>query len=223
MLNKINLIKYVVLSLLIFLLLRQCNQTQKLKTELKQVEIVADRNYNNLLASQDSVKTYIDENNNLVSQIKSFEFDINDVKLKNEKLLKKYVSVLTENKKLENVNTLISTELTIKDSIINSQSEIVQDSTSIIVNFNEDKKWDKYNWRTFTGQLKLIKGDSKYSIFNSRFNFNQGISLKTSIIEENGRNVLRISTPYNGVKFTNIENINLKNLTDKEKLSQVLH
>jgi hypothetical protein len=213
-----NSIKYILLIVFVMLFLHQCNQIQQLKTEIKQVEVVADRNYNNLIASQDSIKTYIDENNNLVSQIKSFEFDINDNNLKNKTLLKKYSSVLNENKKLKSINTLISTELNIRDSIINSQSDIVQDSTSITIKFNDEKKWDTYNWRTFNGQLKLIKNESKYSILNSKFNFDQGISLKTSIINENGRNILKITTPYDRIKFTDIENINLVN----DKLNPIL-
>ena len=220
--KKINLTKntliFIMGALFVLLFLRQCDKIEDLKVELKQVEVVADRNYNNLVASQDSIKTYIDKNDNLVSQIKSFEFDINDSNLKNKTLLKKYSSVLNENKKIKGINTLISTELSIKDSIINSQSNIVQDSTSITINFNDEKKWDTYNWRTFNGQLKLIKNESKYSILNSKFNFNQGISLKTSIVNENGRNVLRITTPYDRIKFTDIENINLVN----DKLNPVL-
>lgn len=213
-----NIIKYIIFIIFVLAFIYQCEKNNSLKTEIKQVEIVADRNYNNLVASQDSIKTYIDKNNNLVSQIKSFEFDINDSKLENKTLLKKYSAVLNENKKIKGINTLISTELNIKDSIINSQSNIVQDSTSITINFNDEKKWDTYNWRTFNGQLKLIKNESKYSILNSKFNFDQGISLKTSIINEKGRNILRITTPYNRIKFTNIENINLVN----DKLNPVL-
>lgn len=218
--KNINLTKntliFIAGALFILLFLKQCDRIDNLKDKVKQVENISNRNYNNLLAAHDSIETYIYKNKQLVSQIRSFEFDINSVELKNKDLLNKYSAVLNKNKDLRGVTSLISTELTIKDSIINSQSNINRDSTGITINFNEDKKWDKYNWRTFNGQLRLIKSDSIYSILTSRFDFNQGISLTTSIINDNGKNVLRITTPYSGVVFTDIENINLVN----DKLNQ---
>ena len=197
--------------LVALLFLRQCNKIDNLKQEVINTEKIANRNYNNLLAAQDSINTYITENGELVSQIRSFEFDVNDIELENKELREKYRGVLRENGELEKINTLISTSLSIKDSIINSSSSVEQDSTGITVNFVDDKKWDKYNWRTFNGSLKLGKIDSTYSIINSRFDFNQGISLQTAIVKDSGRSMLKITTQYPGVAFTNIENINIVN------------
>jgi len=209
-LGKSTLI-FIMGALAVLLFLRQCNQIKDLKQEINQIEIVADRNYNNLLASQDSINTYILENGELVSEIRSFEFDINSKEIESKELLKRYSKVLSKNKELKKINTLISTSLSIKDSIINSSSQIEQDSNGITVNFSDDKKWDKYNWRAFNGQLRLGLNDSTYSILSSRFDFNQGISLKTAIVEDSGISMLKITTPYSGVTFTNIENINLVN------------
>jgi hypothetical protein len=191
--------------------LKQCNQISNLKQDLNNTQKIADRNFNNLLASQDSVRTYISKNDRLVYEIKSFEYDINSAELKNRELHKKYLNVLKENKSLKNINSLITTDLSIKDSIIDSSIKITQSNSEITFNFNDKKKWDQYNWRYFSGELKIKKIDTIYSILNSRFDFNQAISLQTAIVDENGIKSLRITTPYSGVIFTNIENINLVN------------
>lgn len=205
-------------ALFVLLFLRQCNKTQELKNKVEQVQLLADRNYNNLLASQDSVRTYINQNGILVSEIKSFEYDINSVELKNRELHKKYSNVLKENKSLKGINSLIATDLSIKDSIIDSTIKITQNNSEITFNFNDKKEWDEYNWRYFSGELKIKKIDTIYSVLNSRFDFNQAISLQAAIIDENGIKSLKITTPYKGVTFTNIENINLVN----DKLNPIL-
>ena len=206
-----NAIIFIAGALFVLMFLKQCNSISNLKVELENTVKVADRNYNNLLASQDSVNTYKNKNGELVSEIRSYEFDVTTIKSEYKDLQNRYKNVLNKNRDLSRVNSLISTDLSIKDSIINSNSIIKQDSTGITVNFSDNKEWDKYNWRTFNGSLKLGINDSKYSILNSRFDFNQGISLQTAIIEEEGKSMLKITTPYEGVTFTKIENINLVN------------
>jgi len=206
-----NAIIFIAGALFVLMFLKQCNSISNLKVELENTVKVADRNYNNLLAAQDSVNTYKNENGKLVSEIRSYEFDVTTIKSEYKDLQNRYKNVLNKNRDLSRVNSLISTDLSIKDSIINSNSTIKQDSTGITVNFSDDKEWDKYNWRTFNGSLRLGVVDSTYSILNSRFDFNQGIGLQTAIIEEDGKSMLKITTPYEGVTFTNIENINLVN------------
>lgn len=214
-LTNINLSKNAVIfiagAVFVLMFLKQCDSISDLKVELENTVKVADRNYNNLLASQDSVDTYKNENDRLVSEIRSYEFNVTTAASEYKSLQKKYKNVLSKNRDLKNINSLISTNLNIKDSIINASVGIAQDSSGITVKFDDKKEWDKYNWRVFNGELKLKKVDTTYSIFSSRFNFNQGISLQTAIIEEDGRSLLRITTPYSGVNFTNIENINLVN------------
>ena len=58
-----------------------------------------------------------------------------------------------------------------------------------------------------------------FNVKSSRFDFNQGISLTTAIVKEEGRSILRITTPYPGLDFTSIENINIVNdkLNQKQK------
>jgi hypothetical protein len=137
----------------------------------------------------------------------------------NKKSIADYQRALNLTKDIKNINSILRTEIRVKDSIINSKGTVITltDSTSTI-KFIDVKNWDKYNWRRFNGTLDVLrnKETNSLSVTSSRFDFEQGIELKAAILNENGVNSLKITTPYPGIEFTNIENINLVN----DKLNQ---
>lgn len=210
-LNNKTLLRFIGIAIVVLLVLKQCNQISNLKEDLQNTEKIADRNFNNYKAAQDSIKIEQSKNGQLVSRIGSFEYDVEVLKSDKTNLLNRYNRVLKEKTKLENINTLISTDLTIKDSILNSSIAVSQDKDTVTFNFSDNKNWDKYNYREFSGELKLTRLDSMFTVKSSRFDFNQGISLTTAVVKEEGREVLRITTPYPGLNFTSIENINIVN------------
>ena len=210
-LNNKTLLRFIGIAIVVLLVLKQCNQISNLKEDLQNTEKIADRNFNNYKAAQDSIKIEQGKNGQLVSRIGSFEYDVEVLKSDKTNLLNRYNKVLKEKTKLENINTLISTDLTIKDSILNSNVAVSQNKDTVTFNFSDNKNWDKYNYREFSGELKLTKLDSMFTVKSSRFDFNQGISLTTALVKEEGREVLRITTPYPGLNFTSIENINIVN------------
>ena len=210
-LNNKTLLRFIGIAIVVLLVLKQCNQISNLKEDLQNTEKIADRNFNNYKAAQDSIKIEQNKNGQLVSRIGSFEYDVEVLKSDKTNLLNRYNRVLKEKTKLENINTLISTDLTIKDSILNSNVAVSQDEDTVTFNFSDNKNWDKSNYREFSGELKLTRLDSMFTIKSSRFDFNQGISLTTAVVKEEGREVLRITTPYPGLNFTSIENINIVN------------
>ena len=210
-LNNSTMLRFIGIAIAVFLGLRQCNQISNLKQDLENTERISDRNFNNYKTAQDSVRVELNKNGQLVSKIGTYEYDVKVLKSNKSKLLNKYNEVLKQKTKLENVNTLISTDLRIKDSILNSNVVVSQNMDTVTFKFSDNKKWDKYNYREFNGELKLIKSNSILNVKSSRFNFNQGIGLTTAIIKEEGRDVLRITSPYPGLDFTSIENINIVN------------
>ena len=210
-LNNKTLLRFIGIAIVVLLVLKQCNQISNLKEDLQNTEKIADRNFNNYKAAQDSIKIEQSKNGQLVSRIGSFEYDVEVLKSDKTNLLNRYNKVLKEKTKLENINTLISTDLTIKDSILNSNVAVSQNKDTVTFKFSDNKNWDKYNYREFNGELKLTKLDSMFTVKSSRFDFNQGISLTTAVVREEGREVLRITTPYPGLNFTSIENINIVN------------
>ena len=209
-LNK-NTIIFAILAILVFSLLQQCNSNQNLKREIAQVQRVSDRNLNNYKALQDTINLEKNRYNDLVSSIRSFEYDINTLTDENKRLIRKYNKQLNINSELENVNNLLSTTLTVKDSIINANGAVTVVEDTIKVDVADENNFDKYNWRRFNGRISLLRDSSSYSLFSSKFSIEQGIGLRAAIIDENGYEKLKITTPYKGVTFTNIENINLVN------------
>lgn len=203
--------RFIGVAIVVLLVLKQCNQISDLKEDLEKTEMVANRNLNNYKAAQDSIAIEKNKNGQLVSKISSFEYDVDVLEAENSNLLNKYSKVLREKTKLKNVNNLISTSLTIKDSILNASVQVSQTEDTVEVEFGDKKNWDKYNYREFSGRLELVKIDSLFKIESSRFSFNQGISLTAAIVKEENRDILRITTPYPGLKFTSIENINIVN------------
>lgn len=210
---------FIGVVILILLLLQQCNSNASLKREIKQVQIVADRELNNYKAGQDTIRIERNKNGELVAQKLAYEFDINSLTDSNKNAIADYQRALNLTKDIKNINSLLRTEIRVKDSIINSKGTVITltDSTSTI-KFDDVKNWDKYNWRRFNGTLYVLrnKKTNSLSVTSSRFDFEQGIELKAAILNENGVNSLKITTPYPGIEFTNIENINLVN----DKLNQ---
>lgn len=206
-----NVILFGGLAILIFCLLQQCNSNQNLKREIQHIQKVSDRNLNNYKALQDTIVIEKNKNKDLVSSIRSFEYDVNTLSEKNKNLIKEYNRQLNINTELGNVNSLLSTTINVKDSIINASGAVTVVEDTIKVNVADENKFDKYNWRRFDGQISLLRDSGQYSLFSSRFNIEQGIGLSAAIITDNGYDRLKISTPYEGITFTNIENINLVN------------
>ncbi len=214
-----NVIMFLSIAVLILLLMQQCNRNATLKSEVQTAQEIANRNFNNYKASQDTIKLERNRNGELVAIKLAYEFDINTLTAENKRVIGDYQKALGLNKDLKGVNSLLRAEIKLKDSIINARSTVAQtsDSTATIA-ISDEKNWDKYNWRKFNGTVDLLrnKKTNNISVVSNKFNFEQGIELKAAIINEEGVNKLKITSPSPGVLFTNIENINLVN----DKLNQ---
>ena len=209
--NNKNAIMFGLGVIVAFMFMQQCNRIDSLKNELQIVEERANRNLNNLLASQDTIRLERNINGDLVSEISSFEYEVETLTQENKDLLKKYQLALNLNEEYKDINNLISAELEVKDSII-SAGVLSFNNDTITVDVVDNKKWDKYNWRDFKGQVNILKdNDSTYSLLGSNFRFDQGISLRMAIVNDNGIDMLKVTSPYPNLAFTNIENINLVN------------
>lgn len=211
--NKNTLI-FIGVLLFSLLFLRQCNKTESLKVELERTRSVADRNFNNYKAAQDTIRLEKNKYSEIVAIKNTYEYEINSLSNSNKKIINDYKKSLNIIDKLDGVNSLLKAELSIKDSILNSSSSVTMiNDTSYQINFNDQKKWDKYNWRRFNGTIDVLRDSLTNNLLvrSSQFNFEQGIELKAAILNKEGVNSLRITTPYPGIEFTNIENINLVN------------
>jgi hypothetical protein len=209
-LNKNTLI-FIGASLFVIFFMRQCDQIDELKYKVESTQRVADRNLNNYKASLDTIKIEKNAKNELVSKIRSFEFEVNELTDSNSNLIEKYKSSLNINKEIEKVNSIIASNLIIKDSILNAVTSITHSADTTTISIVDDKNWDKYNWRTFSGSIDLLNNENTFKVISSRFDFKQGISLTAGIIDTEEGSILKITSPYPNLKFTRIENINLVN------------
>lgn len=218
----LNLNKYLVifvsLTIFVLLFLRQCNETDKLKRELDSAKAKATQDYNNLLATKDSVRIYKLSNGNLVSERRSFVYDINQFKNSLSKLYNEYNSQLGLNNSLKNTNALLKAKLSVKDTIyINNPSSIsINDSTKMFT-FNENKDFGNGNSRLFNGSVVVGFKDNKINLKSSKFDISQSIKLYAAIEEKDGYKSVKMSSAYPGIKFDSIENINLINNKLNEK------
>lgn len=218
-----NVIMFLSIAVLILLLMQQCDRNATLKGEVQTAQEIANRNFNNYKASQDTIKFERNKNGELVAIKLAYEFDINTLTAENKRVIGDYQKALGLNKDLKGVNSLLRAEIKLKDSIINARSTVAQTSDSTAtIKISDEKNWDKYNWRKFNGTVNLLrnKKTNNISVVSNKFNFEQGIELKAAIINEEGVNKLKITSPSPGVLFTNIENINLVNDKLNQKLEQ---
>jgi len=86
----------IFIGVLVFLLLflQQCNSNSNLKRELKQTQMVANREFNNYKASQDTIRIERNKNGQLVAQKLVYEFDINSLTEKNKNIIADYQKAL---------------------------------------------------------------------------------------------------------------------------------
>lgn len=219
MLNKIKNIKlsrsaitFIAGALFVLLFLRQCNQISDLKHDIKIAETNAERNFNNYLAANDSVTYLQNKNGDMLATIRSYEFDIADLKEDQLGLIKKYNNVLNLNRDLNKINTLLSADLAIKDSLL-AAAQITQiDSITGLITYNKFDDYGNGNTRLLNGNSTVRFQGGKFSILGqSQFNIEQSLSLQASIEEVDGANRLKLSTSYPGLTISDIENINLIN------------
>ncbi len=208
--NK-NTFIFIIGAVLVMLLLRQCNKTEDLKRSVEIAKQDSDRNFNNYLASNDSVRTLVAENGNIISEKRSFEFDLSNLKNDQSVLLNKYKRALNLNKDLNKVNTLLSANVEIKDSIIANSTVTFIDTNTSKLTFEKNNDFGNGNTRSLVGKLLITKSDSTYSYSDVFIKLDQTISLIAAVEDIDGYNELKISTGYPGLIISDIENINLIN------------
>lgn len=213
-----TLVTFVAGALFVMLFLRQCNQISELKQDVKLAEQSADRNFNNFLAAQDSVQVLKNERGDLLASIRSYEFDIDNLRSDQAKLLKEYDRVLDLNNDLNNINSLISADLQLKDSLL-ANAQINQiDSTTSIVKFDKFDDFGAGNTRSLTGEATIKYELGRFSLIDKpSFEIRQTLSLFAAIEEVDGMDRLKLTTAYPGLEISNIENINLINTKLNER------
>ena len=216
-LSKKSLVIFITGALFVMLFLRQCNQIETLKNNVELAKADSDRNFNNYLASKDSVRVVVAENGNLISEKRSYEFDLSNLKGDQAVLIKKYQNALNINKDLNKVNTLLSTDIDIKDSLLANTVSTVIDSITTKLTFTKFNDFGNGNSRDLNGSMFITKSPFGFNYGDATFDIEHKISLMAAIENIEGADQLKISTSYPGLTFGSIENINLINTRLNQK------
>ena len=208
-LNRDNL-TFIGLVIVVLLLLGQCNRSANLKKQLEETKIELQNSNSNFKASQDTVRVIKNKKGYLEADITTFKVTNKELLDANKKLASQYAEALSLNRKLKNVNTLLTAELKDKDSVIVYQ-KIGIDSTFRFEDF-QDYGDSSYRRISFDGK---IKDSSVYG----KLMLDQNIKLWMAIENNKGVNSLKLSTkyPFDNFDIQGIELVNRELNTYKKK------
>jgi hypothetical protein len=108
-------ILFIIIAFLIFLFLKQCNETVRMETELK-------REHNNYLAQIDSVRTIKNQNGQLIQEKSSFQLKVSELSAEQKQLIKRLE--LSYNGRNTTPKNVIQTVGNYTDTSIKTQSKI---------------------------------------------------------------------------------------------------
>ena len=204
-------VTFVIGFVFALLFLQQCNRNASLKQKVDTITRDSERNLNNYIAARDTIRTVITKNGDLISEIGSYEFDISNLNQEQESLINKYKKVLDINSDLNRVNSLLSTTINIKDSIIANSNISIVDSNNSRLTFTKFDDFGSGNTRNLSGELLITKIDTGFIYGDPLIRLSQTMKLSAAIEEVDGLTQLKISTRYPGITISDIENINLIN------------
>jgi hypothetical protein len=197
----------VAIVVLSFMLLRQCNVAQDAKRE-------AERNMNNLLAEQDTVRKISSKLGNALAEKASFQLKYNELSKDQEELIKQLE--LARNRK---PGVVIETRIVYRDTtiLVPVQSEI-GDSTNLL-KFSYDPDLPGNNRLAVNGILPyttkdtIFNGDERILIVPGYANLSieQRIDLVTGLYRDpkTGRLFVRASTTFPGISFNDINALDM--------------
>jgi hypothetical protein len=199
--------------IVILLFLKQCNSISTLKNEKEIAKTEANRQLNNLLATQDSVRVLIKENGGIVASKRTLELTYAELKKNNAETIAEFKSAMGDIKNLKNANSLLKTQIDILSKIHGDPANVDQKSdTTAVITFNKDDDFGKGNTRKFNGKVEVSYINKKFGASPGDFTFSQTIKLYALTEKtKEGFEQIKIATDYPGITFGEIENINLIN------------
>lgn len=206
-------ISFIAGAIVILLFLKQCNSISNLKNEKAIAQTEANRQLNNLLATQDSVRVLIKENGGIVASKRTLELTHAELEKNNAKTVAEFKSAMGDIKNLKNANSLLKTQIDILSKIHGDPANVDQKTdTTATITFNKDDDFGKGNTRKFNGKVEVSYIDKKFGASPGDFTFSQTIKLYAMTEKtKEGVEQIRIATDYPGITFGEIENINLIN------------
>jgi hypothetical protein len=195
-------IPFITIAVLACLLLGQCSRASSLKRDIKSLEVSVANAESNILAAKDTVDMFINKNNYLEAEIKTFSYTNEQLIVNNKEVTEKYIKALSLNRKLEGVKILLTAQLKAKDTVFLTTG-IGSDNTFI---FKDSVDFGDNNTRIIVLDAKI----NNNSTVSGNFTISQTITLLASFVDDNGVNRMMISTkyPFDNIDIQGIELIN---------------
>ena len=183
------------IGVLLFLLLRQCNQTEIAKGEITRFQ-------NNLVAANDTILNYVNEKGESVGEIKGLSLSLEELRdsLEYEKgrppiTIVKYKTIIKEK--------IVEVPVITKDTIIKQGSN----SFNSILSFNSDSNWTKSS-RSINVDLPYSLTDS-LTFGSATIGLTQNIWLDATLSQDMKTKeiFIKLTSDYPGTIFNNTEGI----------------
>jgi hypothetical protein len=183
------------IGLLLFLLIRQCGETENAKSEVTRYK-------NNVIATNDTIRNYVNKKGEAVGEIKGLVLTLAELKdsLEYEKnrppiTIIKYKTIITE--KIVNVQ------------VVTTDTIIVQgvDSFNSMLSINADSVWGKSS-RSIDVKLPYSFTDS-LTLGSATIDLNQNIWLDATLAQnvKTKEIFIKLTSDYPGTTFNNAEGI----------------
>jgi len=183
------------IGVLLFLLLRQCNETEEAKGEVTRFQ-------NNLVAANDTILNYVNKKGEAVGEIKGLSLSLEELRdsLEYEKgrppiTIVKYKTIIEEK--------IIEVAVVTKDTIIKQGSN----NFNSILSFNSDSNWTKSS-RTINVDLPYSLTDS-LTFGSATIGLKQNIWLDATLSQDvkSKEIFIKLTSDYPGTTFNSTEGI----------------
>ena len=183
------------IGVLLFLLLRQCNETEEAKGEVTRFQ-------NNLVAANDTILNYVNEKGEAVGEIKGLSLSLEELRdsLEYEKgrppiTIVKYKTIIEEK--------IIEVAVVTKDTIIKQGSN----NFNSILSFNSDSNWTKSS-RTINVDLPYSLTDS-LTFGSATIGLKQNIWLDATLSQDVKSKAIfiKLTSDYPGTTFNSTKGI----------------
>ena len=212
----------LIIAILLMLFLRQCNETKYAKEEAK-------REHNNYLAQRDSVRLISKDRDKAVYEKSAFEIKVSELTKEQKDLITRLE--LKTNGRGNTPKTVIQTVTVYRDTFVNIQSNVIDDSSGTFLTFKYEPVLKDKNKFSLSGKtpydIQFYKkpGDSVnvYAKLNpgaTEVIMSQNIDLVTGIYRDPKTNRLmtRVSTSYPNMTFSDINSFDITDNPDTRKI-----
>ena len=189
-----------VIVILVFLLLRQCGNARDAQRE-------ANRNLNNLMAQQDSVRHLESKLGNVLAEKSAFELKYDELSEDQEDLIKRL-----ELEKKKRPGVVVQTEIVYVDREIFVESSNNHNGDSSSITFSYNPKLPGTNMLSIGGKIPYrFVSDSSITTGKVNLSIEQKIDLVTGLYRDpkTDRLYVRASTTFPGITFGDIQALDM--------------